>query len=71
MFGLFRWLPPMPIREKLRASKFPTIHNYLKMTMCNIHDEFLKRADTPALADLLRTSGGWSAASKVLVSKVL
>jgi hypothetical protein len=47
----------MPIREKLRASNFPAIHNYLKMTMCNIHDDFSKRADTPALTDLLRTSG--------------
>jgi hypothetical protein len=57
MFGLFRWRPPMSIREKLRASKFPTIHNYLKMTMRDIHREFSKRADTPALTDLLRISG--------------
>jgi hypothetical protein len=57
MFGLFRWRLPMPIREKLHASKFPTLHNYLKMTMRGIRHELSKRADTPALAHTLRTSG--------------
>jgi hypothetical protein len=47
----------MPTHEKLRASQFPTIHNHLKMTMRNIHDGFSKRADTPALAHMLRTLG--------------
>ena len=29
----------MPIHEKLRGRDFPTTHNYLKVTMCNIHAE--------------------------------
>jgi hypothetical protein len=40
----------MPIDKKLRASEFPTIRNYLRVSLCNIHDEFSKRADAPALA---------------------
>ncbi len=43
----------MPIDKKLRASDFPTIRNYLRVTLCNIHDEFTKRADAPALASML------------------
>jgi hypothetical protein len=43
----------MPIDRKLRASEFPTIRNYLRVTLCNIHDEFSKRADAPALAAML------------------
>jgi hypothetical protein len=44
----------MPIHEKLRALDFPTLHNYLKITLCNIHDEFSKRVDAPALAEALQ-----------------
>lgn len=44
----------MPIHEKLRQSEFPTIGNYLKVTLCNIHDELAKRMDAPALAKMLR-----------------
>jgi hypothetical protein len=44
----------MPIHKKLRATEFHTLHNYLKVTLCNIHDEFSKRIDAPAVADLLR-----------------
>jgi hypothetical protein len=43
----------MPIHEKLRSSEFPTIRNYLRVTLCNIHDEFTKRMDAPALAAML------------------
>ena len=43
----------MPIHENLRARDFPTTYNYLKVTLCNIHDEFSKRADVPALARAL------------------
>jgi hypothetical protein len=39
----------MPIHEKLRGEDFPTLHNYLKLTLCNIHDEFVRFADPPAL----------------------
>ena len=43
----------MPIDRKLRASEFPTIRNYLRVTLCNIHEEFSKRADASALAAML------------------
>ncbi|HZD62523.1 MAG TPA: hypothetical protein VE200_06975 [Xanthobacteraceae bacterium] len=43
----------MPIHEKLRGRDFATIRNYLKVTLCNIHDEFSKRMDAPALAATL------------------
>jgi hypothetical protein len=43
----------MPIHEKLRKADAPTLHNYLKVTLCNIHDEFSKRADAPMLAAAL------------------
>jgi hypothetical protein len=45
----------MPIHEKLRASEFPTIRNYMRVTLVNIHDVFIDRADLPALAAGLRT----------------
>jgi hypothetical protein len=40
----------MPIHEKLRGRDFATTRNYLRAQICNIHDEFTKRADLPALA---------------------
>ena len=43
----------MPIHEKLRGRDFSTTHNYLKVTMCNIHDELTRRMDAPAVADQL------------------
>jgi hypothetical protein len=43
----------MPIYEKLRRPDFPTIRNYLRVTMCNIHDELTKRMDAQAVAGLL------------------
>ena len=52
----------MPIHEKLRGRDFPTTHNYLKVTLCNIHDELTKRIDAPAVANSLR-AGGASMAS--------
>jgi hypothetical protein len=44
----------MPIHEKLRRSDYPTIRNYLRVTLCNIHDEFTKRLDAVAVATALR-----------------
>ena len=38
----------MPIHEKLRGRDAPTIQNYLKVTLCNVHDELSKRIDRPA-----------------------
>jgi hypothetical protein len=45
----------MPIEKKLRAPDFPSITGYLRVSLCNIHDEFMKRLDRAALPDLLRT----------------
>ena len=45
----------LPIDEKVRASEFPTIRNYLRITSCNVHDELTKRVDAPAMAALLAT----------------
>jgi hypothetical protein len=42
----------MPIHEKLRGRDFPTTHNYLKVTLCNIHDELTKRLEVQPLAQL-------------------
>jgi hypothetical protein len=44
----------MPIHPKLRASDFPTIRNYMRVTLVNIHDQFIARADLPALVAGLR-----------------
>ena len=40
----------MPIHEKLRGRDFPTTRNYLRVALCNIHDEFIQRADLPVVA---------------------
>jgi hypothetical protein len=45
----------MPIDKKLRAPDFPSIASYLRVSLCNIHDEFLQRLDRAAPPDLLRT----------------
>ena len=39
----------MPIHEKLRGRDFGTTRNYLSVCLCNIHDEFVARADVAAL----------------------
>jgi hypothetical protein len=43
----------MPIHAKLRGRDFPTIRNYLRATLCNFHDDLIKRMDARALADML------------------
>ena len=43
----------MPIHERLRGRDFPTMRNYLKVTLCNIHDELVRRMDAPAVASAL------------------
>jgi hypothetical protein len=40
----------MPIHESLRGQDFPTLKNYLKVTLCNVHDELTKRIDAQAIA---------------------
>ncbi len=48
----------LPIHEKLRTHDYLAIRNYLRVTLCNIHDEFDKRADIAALAARLRGQAG-------------
>ena len=48
----------MPIHEKLRSHDYQTIRNYMRVTACNIHDEFEKRADLEPLVAALRTEAG-------------
>lgn len=43
----------MPIHEKLRGRDFMTTRNYLSVCLCNIHDEFVARADVAALQQAL------------------
>jgi hypothetical protein len=43
----------MPIHKEIRSRDFPTTHSYLKITLCNIHDQLTTRADLPALAHQL------------------
>ena len=40
----------MPIDAKLRAPDFPAIRSYLRVSLINIHDELVRRADIPAVA---------------------
>lgn len=42
----------MPIHEKLRGRDFDTTRNYLRVTLCNIHDELTKRVDGRPLANV-------------------
>jgi hypothetical protein len=46
----------MPIHERLRVHELPTLRAYLRATLCNIHDEFTKRADLDTLARQLSAS---------------
>jgi hypothetical protein len=48
----------MPINKEIRTRDFPTTLSYLKIMLCNIHDELMRRADTAALARQLRDSSG-------------
>ena len=42
----------MPIHEKLRGRDFVTTHNYLKVTLCNIHEKLTKRLEAQPLAQV-------------------
>lgn len=44
-----KYVDLMPIHPTLRGRDAPTIHNYLRVTMCNIHDELTKRIDAAAV----------------------
>lgn len=45
----------MPIHEKLRGRDYQTTRNYLRVSLCNIHDELISRMDKPALQRALAT----------------
>ena len=45
----------MPIHERLRGHDYQTIRNYMRVTACNIHAEFEKRAEAAALVRALQT----------------
>jgi hypothetical protein len=34
----------------LRGPDFPTMHNYLKVALCNVHDELTQKIDASAVA---------------------
>jgi hypothetical protein len=53
----------MPIAKEVRSRDFPTTHSYLKIMLCNIHDDLAGRADLPALARQLREVQAGSAAA--------
>lgn len=44
----------MPIHEKLRGRDFQTTRNYLRVSLCNIHDELISRIDAAALQRALK-----------------
>jgi hypothetical protein len=48
----------MPINEKLRAPDFPTLRNYLRVSLINVHDRLTQRLDAPAVVDELRRPAG-------------
>ena len=39
----------MPIYEKLKKTDFHTTHSYLKVVLCNVHEDLQNRIDLPAL----------------------
>jgi hypothetical protein len=44
----------MPIAKEVRSRDFSTTHSYLKIALCNTHEELTRRADLPALVRQLR-----------------
>ena len=45
----------MPIHEKLRGRDLQTTRNYLRVSLCNIHDELISRMDRTAVERALTT----------------
>jgi hypothetical protein len=43
----------MPINKEIRSPDFHTTRSYLKIVLCNIHDELTSRGDLPVLAQHL------------------
>jgi hypothetical protein len=57
-----RYWDLMPIAKEVRSRDLPTTRSYLKIMLCNIHEELHKRADLPELARRLSASDGTFAA---------
>jgi hypothetical protein len=55
-----RYWDLMPFHKDARSRDFPTTRSYLQVMLCNIHDEFTRRADVPSLARLLGQGGSRS-----------
>ena len=51
----------MPIAKEARTADFPTTHNYLKVTLCNVHDQLTDRADISKLVSALAEGSAQSA----------
>ncbi len=47
----------MPIHESLRGRDYETIRNYLRVSLCNIHDELSTRMDAATLTKALLPDG--------------
>jgi hypothetical protein len=43
----------MPIHEKLRGSDFPTLRNYLKVVLINVHEELTRKIEASAVVGAL------------------
>jgi len=56
----------MPIHPELRASDWPTTRSYLKIMMCNVHDELTQRMDAPLISRLLLQGAGAGKATHLL-----
>ena len=43
-----QYFDAMPIHEKLKKTDFHTTHSYLKVVLCNVHEDLQNRIDLPA-----------------------
>ncbi len=58
-----RYWDLMPIHKEIRSRDFQTTRSYLKLTLCNIHEELTRRADVAGMARLLVEAGTGDAAA--------
>ncbi|MDA0674947.1 MAG: hypothetical protein O3A88_01030 [Proteobacteria bacterium] len=56
-----RYFELMPIHKSVRGRDESTTRNYLRVTLCNIHDELTRRADRAMLCASLTAMGAASA----------
>ena len=60
----------IPIHETLRIPDAPVIRNYLRVTMCNIHDELSDRLDSEALVRSLRAQSSAAGSPPITGSSI-